>query len=320
MTALPQFDFDCLIVGGGPAGLTAATYLARFHRRAVIVDAGHSRARWIPVSHNVPGFPDGIPGSELLALIRSHADRYNVPIIASTVTQIIPVERGFRVIADAQTITARRVLLATGIVDNVPEMPSMAASLYGGALRLCPICDGFEATGQSVAVYGPPARAAAEAMFLRTYSDRVTLLPANDDPIAVELEEQLSARGVAIASIPSDVEVGKNDVQVSFADGSRSRFDVLYPALGAVVQSELAQSLGARCEQAGCIVVDHHQRTSVEGLYAAGDVVHELNQIAVAFGHAAIAATDIHNSIAREDGDRLDARPVVPPAETHLRA
>jgi thioredoxin reductase (NADPH) len=237
--------------------------------------------------------------------MRAQADNYGVPVLHATVDAINQLRGGFRVKAGSSSITARRVLLATGIVDNVPKLPSLAASLYGGALRLCPICDGYEAIGQSVAVYGPPGRAAAEAMFLTTFSDKVTLLPATSDPIDEAVAGRLKERGVVVAAVPTSIEVGPQDVRVQFADEATHRFDVLYPALGAVVQSDLAVSLGARCEEAGCIVVDHHQRTTVDGLYAAGDVVHELNQIAVALGHAAIAATDIHNNLARADGQRL---------------
>jgi thioredoxin reductase (NADPH) len=298
-------EYDCVIVGAGPAGLTAATYLARFHRRALIVDAGQSRARLIPVSHNIPGFGDGIGGPELLARMRAQAENYGVPIHHAKVDTITPTAEGFAVAAGTRTITARRVLLATGIVDNLPQLPGLSASLDGGALRLCPICDGYEASGQSIAVYGPPARAAAEAMFLRTYSDKVTVLPATDDPMDPDLACQLAPRGISIGPVPADIQMGENNVAVRFAQGTTTHFDVLYPAMGAVVQSGLAQALGAHCEDAGCIIVDHHQRTNVPGLYAAGDVVQELNQIAVALGHAAIAATDIHNSLARADGERL---------------
>jgi thioredoxin reductase (NADPH) len=305
MTFQTHFEYDCVIVGGGPAGLTAATYLARFHRSVLVVDAGKSRARWIPVSHNVPGFAEGIAGDELLQRMRTQARQYGVELLDDTVSAIERVPDGFRIRSEKRSTTTRRVLLATGIVDNVPALPSLAASLYGGALRLCPICDGYEATDQVIAVYGPAAHAAAEAMFLRTYSDNVTLLPESNEPIDAALAAQLAGRNIAIAPAPSDVEIGSDDVQVRFPDQGIRRFDVLYPALGAVVQSDLARELGADCEEPGCIVVDNHQRTSVEHLYAAGDVVQELNQIAVALGHAAIAATDIHNSLARADGQRL---------------
>lgn len=304
MTTHANVDYDCVIVGGGPAGLTAATYLARFRRTVLVVDAGESRARWIPASHNVPGFPAGIAGEELLARMRTQAERYRVVLLQGTVTGVTVTSDSFHIVAEGQTISARRVLLATGVVDNVPELPSPNASLNGGALRLCPICDGFEATQQAIAVYGPAARAAAEAMFLRTYSDSVTVLPSSDGPMDNALSAQLARRKIKVAPVPLEIKINSDDVEVRFADRDM-RFDVLYPALGCVVQSHLARSLGANCEAAGCIIVDQHQQTNVEGLYAAGDVVHELNQIAVALGHAAIAATDIHNSLALADGERL---------------
>jgi thioredoxin reductase (NADPH) len=290
---------DCLIVGGGPAGLTAAVYLARFRRNALLVDAGASRAAWIPETHNCPGFPEGIAGKDLLSRMRTHADRYGATLVQGRVDRLDRVGDLFSAQVGDRQLSARKVLLATGVVDRKPNFPNLREVVWRGNMRLCPICDGYEVIDQAVAVLGPPEQAVRKALFLRAYTSSITVLLTGSDITLTEAQRgDLAEAGIACVEQPVlDLEVAGDDIRVTMADGLTMKVDVLYPALGADVLSELAAALGADCNDAGCINVDAHQRTSVPGLYAAGDVVNELNQISVATGHAAIAATDIHNAL-----------------------
>lgn len=297
--SIHDMTWDCLIVGGGPAGLTAATYLGRFRRRVIVVDAGESRAKWIPVSHNCPGFPDGIAGVDLLERLRQQALMGNVDLIADTVTALRH-ERDDFVAAASAPIRARAVLIATGIVDTLPPIPDVTNMIESGALRLCPICDAYEVIDRRIAVIGPADQAAKKAVFLRTYSNDVTLLvtePISDlDPGASEL---LKRADVTVEEcLPDSVRAEAHGALVSLPDGRTLSFDTIYPAMGCTMRSKLAIDLGAAFDESGNLVVDSHQRTGIAGLYAAGDVVDEINQIAVAFGHAAIAAVDIHSYLA----------------------
>lgn len=297
--SIHDMTWDCLIVGGGPAGLTAATYLGRFRRRVIVVDAGESRAKWIPVSHNCPGFPDGIGGVDLLERLRQQALMGNVDLIADTVTALRH-ERDDFVAAASAPIRARAVLIATGIVDTLPPIPDVTNMIESGALRLCPICDAYEVIDRRIAVIGPADQAAKKAVFLRTYSNDVTLLvtePISDlDPGASEL---LKRADVTVEEcLPDSVRAEAHGALVSLPDGRTLSFDTIYPAMGCTMRSKLAIDLGAAFDESGNLVVDSHQRTGIAGLYAAGDVVDEINQIAVAFGHAAIAAVDIHSYLA----------------------
>jgi thioredoxin reductase (NADPH) len=291
---------DCLIVGAGPAGLTAAIYLARFRRRIAIVDGGHSRAAYIPKSHNYPGFPDGINGVELLERLRSQAKRYGAHVTPGLVESLEGADGAFTAIASDQRFTARKVLIATGVVDKEPEIPNLKEAIAAGCIRLCPICDGHEVIDRAVAVYGPAATAASHAIFMRTFTDKLSLLvPRGDAPMDAAVRERLRIAGVdavdcAVAQISMDA--GRKAV-ARLADGSELRFDTIYPALGSRFRSELAIGLGARTTDGGDVLVDSHQCTSVAGLYAAGDVVAALSQLSVAVGHAAIAATAIHNAL-----------------------
>ena len=148
-------NVDCLIVGAGPAGLTAALYLGRYRRRFLLADSGGSRASLIPCTHNYPGFPKGISGLELLASFRAQAERYGAVVTHGTVTGLMRRGEGFAAKLGDMTVVARKVLLATGLVDCKPALPNLGEIIYRGNIRLCPICDGYEATDKHVAVLGP---------------------------------------------------------------------------------------------------------------------------------------------------------------------
>lgn len=287
-------------MGAGPAGLTAALYLARFRRSLAIVDAGSSRASYIPRTRNYPGFPDGISGDELLGRLRAQAERYGATVTPALVERLARDGEDFLATAGAETIRARRVLLATGIVDKEPEIPNLREAIAQGSIRLCPICDGHEVIDDSIAVYAPPAEGARHAVFMRGFTNDVTLLvPRGAPPADAETLEKLDRWRIRFLDSPvcEISSPGKKRCAVRLENGSRHEFATVYPALGARPRRELAQQLGARCNGEGDIEVDSRQRTSVPGLYAAGDVVAALNQLSVAVGHAAIAATDIHNSL-----------------------
>ena len=292
--------FDCLIVGAGAAGLTAATYLARFRRRIAIVDAGASRVLSIPTSHNCPAWPGGICGDDLLARLTGQAANYGVHIMRGTVEQIRQIGQadenrgGFVASIDGEPCSARTVLLATGVVDVAPSGFDVAEAIAQGCVRYCPICDGYEAIGKKIAVVGRGSRGLGEVRFVRHYSDDVSLLSIEE-----ELRLPHPEPGIRVVRAPVRqlrFEHGDSMTAV-FADDTRECFDTVYIAVGTIVNTGLAQALGARCSEAGELIVDRHLQTTVDGLYAAGDVVEGLNQIAVAMGHAAVAATAIHNRL-----------------------
>jgi thioredoxin reductase (NADPH) len=296
----PPPILDCLIIGAGPAGLTAATYLARFHRDIVVVDGGKSRARWIPTSHNCPGFPFGVAGSTLLDKLRAQAREYGVAIEAGEIGRLERDGDGFVATAsDGTAWSARTVILATGIVDRMPAMPGLEEAIARNVVRLCAVCDGYEASDERIAVYGPVEVAIGHAVFLRTFSRRVAVV--RSEPGEPDAQSAAQARAAGVAVLPPSVELHHDGRCCVFTldDGSVHRFDTVYPVLGGEAQSQLAATLGARLDENRELVVDDGQQTSVDGLYAIGDIVSALNQIAVAVGHAAIAATAIHNRLPR---------------------
>lgn len=297
----PSTLLDCVIIGAGAAGLTAATYLARFRRRIQVLDAGASRMLWIPTSHNFPSFADGIHGKDLLVRLREQAARYGVDVATCTVDRIDKLDDGtFVAVSGLMQWHARTVILATGVVDIAPLFPELKRAVASGCVRYCPVCDGFEAIGKRVAVVGKAKGGMGEAMFVRHFADSLSLLSI-EEPIrltAEELEKMRAAR-VDVASEPVALLAfdSSDKMYLQLRDGTQQWFDVVYFALGSQVNSGLARRLGAASGDKGDLLVDAHQQTAVDGLYAAGDVVAGLNQIAVAMGQAAVAATAIHNRL-----------------------
>lgn len=297
---------DCLVVGGGPAGLTAALYLARFRRRFVVLDSRDSRAQNIHLSHNIPAFADGISGAELLDRQQRHALRYGANVLLGTVASLERSGGGYVASVvlhegGVRRFVADRVLLATGAVDIEPELPDVADAVRRGLVRYCPICDGYESRERRVAVIGYDKRGADEALFLaRTYSDDVTLLTLGTrDDFCPRACDELGRGGVKVIGEPvAGLTIQDGKISAVRIGGREHRFDVLYSALGLTYRTELGVALGAQTDERGALFVDEHNQTTVEGLYAAGDIVRGLDQIVVGMSHAAIAATHIHNHCA----------------------
>jgi thioredoxin reductase (NADPH) len=295
-------QLDCLIVGGGPAGLTAAIYLARFHLNVRVIDAGDSRALWIPCTHNHAGFPDGISGKELIAKMKAQAETYGAAIEAERVTRLDPIAGGFCATSGSGTVTARAVLLATGTQNRRPPMDEdlHEEALARGLIRYCPICDGYEVTDRKVGVIGSGARGVAEAVFLRSYTADITLIaPDRAHDLAAEDQKQLAEAGIMAVDGPCHAVAALADAIVVETAHGHHTFDSVYPALGSDVRSELAGQVGVALNETDCIRVDSHQRTNVPGIYAAGDVVIGLDQISHAMGEGGVAATTIRNDLAK---------------------
>lgn len=291
---------DVLIIGGGPAGLTAALYLSRFRRHVAVVEHGRSRARFIPISRNDPGFDDGISGGDLLRRLRRQVRQYETPIHSSVVERLWRDERGaFNAQLGAAVVQATCVLLATGVTDVLPPGQHVHDAIHRGILRICPVCDGYETRDQRVGIYGSIIRAVGHAQFLRSFTPTVHVLPS--EPYgSFEWDRAREAQGVGgIVIEPGTwrLDVEQGSAACTNAAGERRTFDTIYLMLGVRPNTALVEPLGVRCDDAGYVEADSRQQTSVPGLYAAGDVVCAINQICVGTGQAAIAASSIHREL-----------------------
>jgi thioredoxin reductase (NADPH) len=305
---------DCLIVGGGPGGLTAAIYLVRFRRNTLVVDEAKSRCSWIPTSRNHAGFMEGVNGIELLERMRCQARQYGAEIETGSVETIRRLDDGtFRATtARGGEVRAKTVILATGVIDDQPRLPDLFDAVQRGLIRVCPICDAFEVIDQKVAVIGHGRDALGEVLFIRGYTADLTLLTLGT-PMNLTAEDRAKLAELDIRVVEEQVaRVTEEDgriTKVILKSGAELAFDTLYSALGTLARSTLAGQVGAGMNGKGRVIVDAHCQTSIPGFYAAGDVVEGLNQISVSMGQAAVAATAIHNLLRQRDG-------LIPPFKT----
>ena len=287
------------MVGAGPAGALASVYLARFCRRVMLFDHGKSRARWIPRTRNAPAYPDGVTGDELLERLGEQVGRYRVQRSDEAVRSI---EGRLGDFAVNTGLRARRVLLATGVEDNMPDdLEYLWPLVKRGQVRLCPVCDAFELCGKRIGVLARGEHGLREVRFLLNFTDKIWLLAHGEGHCAPDVLHGLDADRVQLEQgTVRQVVMADHELGVLFTDGRVLKLDALYVGFGAKVRSDLAAQLGARCDASGYLQVDSRQETSVPGLYAAGDVVQSLSQISVAFGQAAIAASAINVSLNAE--------------------
>ena len=247
---------DCIIIGAGPAGLTAAIYLARFHLRIRLLDNGSSRAALIPRTNNHAGYPDGIPGSDLLLLMRRQAERFGAVREEAHVDAIRRDGGDFTIHVDGRSLRTRTVLLATGVVNNRPDMPDDVhdAALAAGLLRYCPICDGYEITDKRIGVIGTGDHGMREALFLRTYTRRITLIaPDGGHDLDAACRAELDAAAIEQVDGPcTAIRIDGDMIVVATARGDLT-FDSIYPALGSRIRSELAVAAGAAASDDGCL-------------------------------------------------------------------
>ena len=300
---------DCLVIGGGPAGLTAAIYLGRFRRRVMLVDRGDGRLKMIPRSHNHAGYPEGVVGTDLIENMAAQARMYGAELEQGEVTTLGRDGEGFRAEwSGGAPIRARTVLIATGVVNHRPPLAEAIHddAVQRGLLRYCPICDAFEQAGRRIGVLGGDRHGLAEALFLRSYSPDITLLSLTGESLDATEQDEARIAGVTVIPAPvSGFDFDDDTLTLTLADGDRVTLDTLYVALGSHTRNGLGMDLGTELVEGECFATDPHQRTSVEGVYAAGDAVEGLDQISVAMGTGARAAVAIHNDLRARDGQVL---------------
>ena len=293
---------EVIVVGGGIAGLSAAIYLGRARRDVIVVDSGHSMAKWEPVVQNYLGFPNGVGGEELLRNGRTQAKRYEVcfaqdEIKAVTARKSIFVLRGKR-----KSYRTKRLLLATGIFHLPPEIPGVKECL-GHSMFFCKDCDGYRVRGKRIAIVGSNNEAVEYALGMLDYSACVIVATNGKKPTW----DKRHARWLEEYEIPvarhriRDVEHRKRRIRaLDFAAGRTLKIDYLFTTRGDIFHNELARKLGAKVDSDGQIKVDQCMRTTVPRLYAAGCVTPANCQMIIAAGQGAAAAQAINRDLFEE--------------------
>lgn len=302
--------WDCIVVGAGPAGLSAALYMARFRRKTLIVHDRSARALRIPLTRNAPGFPEGIAGPDLVERMTEHACEYGAQIDEAKIVDLSIAQGHFAFTAsDGRNWNARTCILATGVAENQIALDPVdhEAAIADGTLRYCPVCDGYEHIGQRIGVIGCDDQGAAEAMFLRTFSDDVTLVPRDYAELTDDEHAQLAEAGVTVIEHPIRKLRPDGGCFAVEVEGQEHplRFDVVYPALGISPRNDLALAVGLSVCDSEKTPHNAPFETNIPGLYSAGDIVEGLDQISVAMGQGAVAATKAHNWLRQRDGDAL---------------
>lgn len=296
---MANYDFEAAIIGNGPAGLLAALYLGRFKRSVVVFGEGEPRAFWIPKTHNLLGFEDGISGQKLLKKMRTQAVDVGAEFMADRV-KIYPEEDSFLIRGYRTKVRAENVVIATGITDIQPNLPNLADLRLKGLIRYCPVCDAYEFRERQIVILACDEHSFKMSLFLYRYSKNIKLVAMSNCNVSDATLALVKEREIEIISdeLSEIVETSSNSVRVKLASGKSLDADVVYPALGFKVNDDsFAHIEELKRAPNGCLIVDKKQRLPIPGMYAIGDCVDGLSQIAVAAGHAAIAATALHTDI-----------------------
>jgi thioredoxin reductase len=292
-------EFEVIIVGGGPAGLSAALVLGRCLRTVLVCDAGHPRNE---PSHAMHGFltRDNIPPLEFLHIARDQLKPYkNVTLVNGEVIDVLPVPNGFEVILnDGSGMFCRKLLLATGVVDNLPQIKGVE-ELYGKFIFHCPYCDGWEFRGQTFVVYGNAARGHGLSLDLKNWTDKVVL--CTDGPADLTPKEIEDLEMHSILVIEDRIESIQPDQTIRFRNGKLFEFGAMFFTLGQRQRSHLPQKLGCECSDKGAVRTTNYQVSSVPNLYVAGDASEDLQLVIVAAAEGAKAAFAINKALIVED-------------------
>jgi thioredoxin reductase len=299
--------YDVVVIGGGAAGLSAALVLTRARRRVAVVDAGHPRNA--PAAH-MHGFlgSDGLPPGELLAAGRAEVAGYGGQLISGTVAAITPSNheapgvRYFDVtLQDGAWLQARRLLVTTGLRDEIPDIPGVRER-WGRDLLHCPYCHGYEVRDQPLGVLGGTAEAIAHAFLIRQWSQDVVLFTNATAP-SEQHREQLAARGIGVVEEPVARLVIEHDrlAGVQLAGGRTVPRAAVFVRPRFVPHDDLLTGLGCRRTEDGWVAVDATGRTSVAGVWAAGNAVNPRAQVITAAGEGSAAAIALNNDLVEED-------------------
>lgn len=298
--------YDVVIVGGGAAGLSGAIVLGRCRRRVFLCDAGQPRNQASRAVHCLLGH-EGMPPTELLAGGRSELERYTtVEVHSDRVTEITPSANQFAVAcADGLTLRARKVLLTTGLTDEVPRLEGIE-QLYGRSVHHCPYCDGFEHRDQPLAVYGAGDKGAGLALMMKQWSSDVILCTDGGSEVSPTMKLRLQQHDIATCSERIAKLEGTEDgalQRIHLQSGKALNRSAIFFTTGCHQTSDLSAALGCARDQKGGIVTDPvTEESSVRGVYVAGDASRDVLLVAVAIAEGAKAGVAINRALLQEDG------------------
>ena len=302
--------YEVVVVGGGPGGLTTALYTTRLNHDTALIDRGGGRAAMMVDTHNVIGVPEEVSGNEFLSTAKDQLDHYGTDLYQDFVTDVAESDKGgvrFEVeTAGGEQFLTESVVFSTGFSDGRPDPPLPRT---GKGLHYCLHCDGYMFRDESVYVMGHDEGAAHVAMILLNFTDEVDLLLRGEEPQwSDETDELVRAHPIDLIDTEVDSMFKEDDGWLGgfeFEDGTVREYKGGFAMYGSNYNNDLAEALGCELNGDGTVAVDEDGKTSVEGVYAVGDITPGGNQIPIAMGKGAKAGISLHMEL-REFPKSLD--------------
>jgi len=303
-------SYDVAIIGGGPAGLSASVWLARYLHRVILIDSGDPR-NW--ETRGINGFlgHPGIRPAQLRGMGRDEARKLGVELVDARCERIAchDEEHFHLILGDGRKVDARRLLLAIGLKDVWPDIPGLEP-VYGASAHICPDCDGHECVGKKVVVLGKGRKAVGLALNLTTWT-RDIIICTNGASADLDLDEyckKLDALNIPVLESPITCvkHEGSRLQSIEFEDGLQLDVDKVFFAIGQYPADDLGAQLGLERDEGGHIIVDDNYHTSLLNCYAAGDIVPGPQLAIAAAADGAIASLSIHKSLV-PDGQKLES-------------
>ena len=317
--APPDTLWDVIIVGGGPAGITAASTLARMRRKVMLVDAGKQRNTYSHGMHNYPTRDGALP-KDFLRIAFEELTQYDVRQLRGAITDARSVDDHFFILTDEHGVQhrCRRVLISTGVTDHIPDIPGMK-ELWGADVHHCPYCDGWECRDTTIGLYASRINGYGMALALGCLARDVVLFTDGRRYIRGVQAAQLLKRGVRVVTerVRELVREGDKLLGVCLENNSLIPVDKMFVNHGFRINGELLAQLGCRCSRKGAAITNRKQQTSVPGVYAAGDATIDIHFVVVAAAEGAKAAVAIHNELMdAENAPALKYKDETPEATT----
>ncbi len=294
-------SYDCIIIGGGIAGLQCAIQLGRYMHQVLVIDAADGRSAICRSYHNILGYPDGVSGQYLRETGRQQAERLGVHFLQEKAETAREIDGVFHIAAsDGKTYTAKRIVLATGVMDRIPPFPNLYPCL-GISVYVCPDCDGYEVKGKKAIVIGSGRTGSGMAKTLSYWTDELVYINHEQEPLKESDMEKLESLNVEYWNVPIKEVLASGSQLEGFLleNGEKVEGTRAFIAFGSnEVKSELASQLGVELLENQHILTDPRTKmTNVHGVWAAGDIAVHSEQVTIAMGEGCQAAIWIHKDI-----------------------